>query len=212
MRALIPHCLPYLVYVAVGAIAGGSWPWADAVRIVAVCAVLIAFARAGSYPELRPRPSAAHVLLGVAAGLAAGAAWVPLAELVPPLTDDVRTGLDPAGNLLFTSFRIAAMVLVVPFAEELFVRSALPRLVDAAGDEDWRGRAVGAFTRLSFVVSVAFFTFTHPAEWLAALATGVLWTALVAKTRNLRVVIVAHAVANAWVAAHVVVTGETQWW
>lgn len=211
MRSLVPHALPYLVYVAVGAAAGGVCPWADAVRVVAVLAALAAFARAGSYPELRLRPSAAQVLLGVGAGLVAGAAWVPLANLVPPLMEGGRTGLDPAGNVLFTSFRIAAMVFVVPFAEELFVRSALPRLVDAEGDEDWRARAVGSFTARSFAVSVLFFALTHP-EWLAALATGLLWTALLARTRNLRVVIVAHAVANAWLAAHVVVTGETRWW
>jgi uncharacterized protein len=211
LRSLIPHTLPYLAYVAIGAAAGGVCPWADAVRVVAVVAALVAFARAGSYPELRTRPSAAQVLLGVAAGLVAGAAWVPLAKLVPPLMEGGRTGLDPAASLLLTTLRIASMVLVVPFAEELFVRSALPRLVDAAGDEDWRGRAVGAFTARSFAVSVLFFALTH-CEWLAALATGVLWTALLAKTRNLRVVIVAHAVANSWLAAHVVVTGETQWW
>lgn len=211
MRSIVPHLLPYLAYVAIGAAAGGVCPWADAVRVVAVLAALVAFARAGSYPELSVRPSPAHVLLGVAAGLVAGAAWVPLAKLVPPLTQDVRTGLDPAGSLSLTSLRIASMVLVIPFAEELVVRSFVPRIVDAGPDEDWRRRPVGAFSARSAVASVLLFALTHP-EWLAALATGALWTALLARTRNLRVVVVAHAVANAWLAAHVVVTGETRWW
>jgi hypothetical protein len=60
-------------------------------------------------------------------------------------------------------------------------------------------------------VSVLLFTLTHP-EWLAALVTGVLWTALLARTRNLRCVVLSHAVANAWLAGHVLVSGDRRWW
>ena len=91
------------------------------------------------------------------------------------------------------------------------MRSAIPRLVDAPPDRDWREHPVGAFTRLSFLISVGFYTLTHP-EWLAALVTGVAWTLVLAKTRNLWPVVVSHAVANAGLAFHVLTTGETQWW
>ena len=211
MKTLVPHVAPYAAYVAIGAAGPHLAPYTDTVRIVLVGAMLLTWGRRKAYTELRTAPSAAQVLLGVAAGLAVGITWVPLSKLVPSIGPTARTGLDPDAGVVFVALRIVDMVLLVPFAEELMVRSAVPRFVDAKHDEDWRTRPVGVFTRTSAVASVAFFTLTHP-EWLAALATGVLWTAILAKTRNLRVIIVAHAVANAWLAGHVLVTHETQWW
>ncbi len=211
MKDLVPHSLPCVLYVATGLLPDGAGPWTDAVRVVAVAAALVAFARAGRYPELRAAPTARQTLAAIAVGVAVGAAWVPLAELVPLSIEGARTGLDPAADVARTALRIASMVLVVPFAEELLVRSALPRLVDARGAPSWRERPVGAFTWTSAAVSVAFFTLTHP-EWLAALVTGVVWTALLARTRNLRGVVISHAVANAWLAGYVLVSGDTRWW
>jgi len=210
LATLVPHALPYVLWLALGA-AGALGPWADPARVVLVAAALAYFARRGAYPELRAQAGVGATVVGVLAGLAVGAAWVPLAKLVPTMTDSARTGLDPAANVALTAFRIVGTVVVIPLAEELLVRSALPRFVDAKSDEDWRARPIGAFTALSAAVSVAFFALTHP-EWLAALVTALVWTALLAKTRNLRVVVVSHAVANAWVAGHVLVTGETRWW
>jgi CAAX prenyl protease-like protein len=210
VKALLPHTLPYLLYLAIG-LAAKACPWADGVRAAAAGLALLWFARSRAYPELGTPQRGAHVLLGVVAGLAVGAAWVPLAKLVPPLDATARTGLDPYESVARTAFRIAGMVLVTPFAEELLVRSALPRFFEAKADEDWRTRPVGAFTAMSAAVSILFFTLTH-GEWLAALATALLWTALLARTRNLRTVVIAHAVANAWLAGHVLVTGESQWW
>jgi CAAX prenyl protease-like protein len=211
MKRLLPHALPYVLFVVVESATGPLGPWADVLGTLLAGAALAWFAIRGAYPELRTRSAPGATLAGVAMGIAVGAAWVPLATLVPSLGDTTRTGLDPGRNLVFTAVRIVAMVGVVPFAEELFVRSALPRFVDARHDEDWRALPVGKFTLVSAAASVAFFTLTHP-EWLAALATGIAWTALLAKTRDLRALVVSHAVANAWLAGYVVVTGQTQWW
>jgi CAAX prenyl protease-like protein len=211
VKTLVPHVLPYALYVGVGAAAELLGAWTDVVRVALVVAALVVFASRGAYAELRARPSAGALLLGVVAGLVVGAAWVPLAKLVPPMSESARTALDPSSATWLVAARIAAMVLVVPFAEELLVRSALPRFLDAKADEDWRVRPVGAFTPLSAGVSIAFFTLTHP-EWLAALATALVWTALLAKTRNLWTVIAAHVAANVWVVVHVLMTGEKQWW
>jgi CAAX prenyl protease-like protein len=172
--------------------------------------MLVHWTRRRAYAEL-DASEPAHVPLGVLAGLAVGVLWVPLSTAVPSIGETARTGLDPHGSALFVFLRIFDMVVVVPFAEELMVRSAVPRFADAQGNEDWRARPVGAFTVVSLVASVGFFTLTHP-EWLAAFATAVLWTAVLWKTRNLRPLVVAHAVANAWLAGHVLVTGESQWW
>ncbi len=211
MNALLPHVLPYALFVALGEAVGAIGPWADVARALLAGAALVFFARRGAYPELRTKSSAGATTLGVLAGVAVGAAWVPLARLVPSIGDTARTDLDPAKSVVFTAFRIVGMTVVVPFAEELLVRSALPRFVDAKAHEDWRARPVGAFTAASAAVSVAFFTLTHP-EWLAALAAALVWTALLAKTRDLRALVVSHAVANAWLAGYVLVTGETRWW
>lgn len=211
MRDLVPHALPYAVWVALGAAAGGD-AWADAARLVVAGALLVLFAARGAYPELRDRPRLRHGLAAVAAGVAVGALWVPLAQAVPSLGDTARTGLDPASAPTWrVAVRIAGMVLVVPLAEELLVRSALPRLVDARGGEGWRALPVGRFTGLSAAVSIAFFTLTHP-EWLAALAAALLWTGLLAVARSFRALVLSHAVANAWLAGQVLVTGDSRWW
>jgi CAAX prenyl protease-like protein len=206
----LPHLLPY-VALLIGAALAPFTPWIDVARALFVAGALVWFARRGAYPELRARPTAVGVALGVVAGLAVGAAWIPLAEIVPAVGSTARTGLDPSGPFVFTAFRVAGLVLVVPFAEELIVRSALPRFVDAKGAEDWRARPIGSFTVVSAAISVGFYTVTHP-EWLAALAAGLLWTVLLAKTKNLWTVVISHAVANAWLAAHVLVTGDSRWW
>ena len=211
MKDLVPHFLPYAAYAAAGLVFGESSQWTDAVRVVVVGAALVAFARAGCYPELRARPTGRQALAAATLGVAVGAAWVPLAEMAPPLAEGLRSGLDPGGGTVRTALRVASMVLVVPFAEELLVRSAVPRLVDARGGPSWRERAVGEFTWVSAAASVLLFTLTHP-EWLAALVTGVIWTALLAQTRNLRCVVLSHAVANAWLAGHVLVSGDRRWW
>jgi len=211
VKTLLSHVAPYALYVAIGAAAGQSFPYVDAVRLVVVGALLLIWWRRREYPEIGVRACAGQRLAGVAAGIAVGVAWVPLAKLVPSLGPTERTGLDPDAGTLFVALRVVDICVIVPFAEELMVRSAIPRFFDAKHGEDWRALPVGVFTRASAAASVGFFTLTHP-EWLAALATGVLWTAMLAKTRNLRVIIVAHAVANACVARHVLVTHETQWW
>lgn len=216
------HLLPYLLFVALGALAGYApeplRPWADPVRAAAAGAALLVFARRGAYPEIRTRETpfrgggGAARVLAVASGLGVAALWMPLADLVPSLGS--RGGFDAnaagAGSawILWTA-RIAGSCLVVPFAEELFVRSALPRWVD--DPDSWRTRAIGIFTPMSAGVSLAFFAGTHP-EWLSALAAGLLWTALLAATRRISDVILAHAVANAALAAWVLATNDTRWW
>jgi CAAX prenyl protease-like protein len=211
VKRIIPHVAPYAAYVAIGAAGEHVAPYTDAIRIALVGGMLLHWWRREAYAELETAPTAGQVLLGALSGLAVGAAWVPLAKLVPSLYATERTGLDPGAGVVLTCLRAVDMVLVVPFTEELMVRSAVPRFVDSRDGEDWRVRPVGVFTRTSLVASIGFFTLTHP-EWLAALATALLWTAILAKTRNLRVLVIAHAVANAWLAGHVIVTGEKQWW
>lgn len=218
MPGAASHVVPYLLFVAIGAAAGilpeGLRPWADPARAVAAGAALVAFARRGGYPELRPAAPRRRGATGlaVAAGVAAALLWMPLADAVPALGGrggfDAHAAGEAAVPVLWAG-RLAGTLLVAPFAEELLVRSFVPRWTDSA--EDWRARAVGVFTPLSAAVSVGLFTVSHP-EWLAALATGLLWTALLAATGRLRDAVLAHVVANALLAAWVVATGDARWW
>lgn len=212
------HVLPFVLFVAIGA--AGAYlpdalrPWADPARAAAAGGALLWFARRGAYPELATvvTPARGASLLALGAGVAVGLLWIPLALVVPSL--GARGGFDgdaagPAAAPLLWAARLAGSVLVVPFAEELFVRSFVPRFTDAA--DAWRERAVGTFTPLSAAVSAGLFTVCHP-EWLAALVTAAVWTGLLARTRRLRDAVLAHAVANALLATWVVTTGDTRWW
>lgn len=220
MPTTASHALPYLLFVALGAAAeylpAEVAPWVDPLRAVAVAAALWVFHRRGRYAELSAPPACrGATALALAAGLAVGLFWIPLTPDALPRFGD-RTVFDPAaagaGALpLLWAARLAGLVILVPLAEELFVRSLLPRWVDASQPgADWRTRPPGSFTALSAGISIAFFTATHP-EWLAALLTAVLWTGLLWRTRRLRDAVLAHAVANAVLAAWVLTTGDLRW-
>lgn len=212
----LPHLLPYLLFVALGAAApylpDGMARYADAARAVGAALALVYFAHRGAYPELRPCASRMRgaVFAALAAGLAAGLIWVPLAELVPGLPGS-RSGFDAAdaGPVQWIA-RLLGSIAVVPFAEELLVRSYVPRFVDA-GERPWTEHPVGRFSPLAVAVSLSLFTISHP-EWLSALVVGALFTLLLSATGRLRDVVLAHAVANAVLAGIVIATGETHWW
>lgn len=220
---MLSHLLPYLLFVLphsaadllpAGVLTPAVRAWMDPLSVVLCGGSLVVFARRGAYPELRrsPAPRGA-LLLALGAGIAVALLWMPLTVIVPTGIGE-RAGFNPwlAGResvpWLWAS-RIVGAVVVVPFAEELLVRSFLPRWTDAM--DAWRERPVGAFTAASAGFSILFFTVTHP-EWLAALVTAVIWTWLVARTRRLGDAVLAHAVANGALAAAWIATGDTSWW
>ena len=216
------HLLPYALFVliAVGGQALGE-PWASAlepVRALAVLAVLAVLYRRGAYPDLarRDTPCAHATWLAVGSGVAVGLLWVPLGLAVSgnPLGGE-RGGFDANAlgeqwSWLLLGGRLVASIVAVPIAEELVVRSLVPRWIEA-GHGDWRQVPVGRFTALSFAASVGFFVLTHP-EWLAAAFTGVLWALLLIRTRRLRDAVLAHAIANALLDAYVLLANDYRWW
>jgi CAAX prenyl protease-like protein len=216
---VLSHLLPYVLYVAPAAVAehlpAGARPWVDPVRVLACAAALAVAARRGRYPELACEDSGQRrgLVLAVLCGVAVALLWMPLTEVVPVLGAP-RAGFRPeaagaAAAPLLWAARLTGFVVVIPCAEELFVRSLLPRWIDAP--DAWRARPVGSFTPLSAAVSVAFFAATHP-EWLAALAAGALWTGLLRSTGRLRHAVLSHAVANGLLAAWWTATGDRTWW
>ncbi|MCE9636077.1 MAG: CAAX prenyl protease-related protein [Planctomycetes bacterium] len=221
--SIASHLLPYVLYVAPPAAADiapeAVRAWLGPAGVVFAAAALVVFARRGAYAELGPTLRTATsftagraTALAIGMGLAAAALWMPLAEIVPRLGS--RGGFDPgaagdAARPALWAARLLGFVVVIPFAEELLVRSLLPRWADA--QDDWAARPVGAMSRTAMAVSLVFFAGTHP-EWLAALVVGGLWTALVVRTGRLRDAVTAHIVANGALAVVWAACGDTSWW
>ncbi len=216
------HLLPYTLFVliaVVGANLGGHWPSTlEPVRAVIVLGVIAVLWKRGAYPDLsrRETPCRHATWLAIGAGIAVGLLWVPLGLAVPDLSLGGERGNFHADALgeswvwLLLGGRLVASVIAIPIAEELVVRSLVPRWVEA-GQGDWRKVPLGRFTALSFAASVGFFVITHP-EWLAAAFTGVLWVLLIIRTRRLRDAVLSHAVANAILDAYVLLAGDYRWW
>lgn len=219
MRDVVPHALPLALYLGVAAtrdhIPEGWLPWTYAAQALLAAGALLWFVRRGAYGELgKGHWSLRSVLPAAALGLGLGLLWPWLSAAVP-LAVGEREGFDPwafggTGAWIALVGRVVGMVLVVPLAEELLVRSALPRLVDHP-DRPLSESPVGRFTALSAAISLGFFVLTHP-EWLAALVTGGVWTAWLAKTRRLPDLVVSHAVANATLVTWVLLSGDRTLW
>jgi hypothetical protein len=193
-------------------------PWAFLARVILPGGWLLAFALQGALPELRGyRPRAPQFLQDVLCGLVIAALWMGPFLLFPGLERPAPSeGFDaalfgPGREALGLAVRLVGFVGVTPFMEELFVRSFLIRLVDVVdGDMNFRKLPIGRFAWRSFLVTVAWFTFTHvPWEWGVATVAGVIFNLWLYRRRHLGAVIVAHAVANGAIWLAVVLGGES---
>jgi uncharacterized protein len=220
---VVPYFLPYAAYVAVPVVAGGIPPSVGYVlRLAAAGGLLLAFRRRYR-PIGGPRPAAASVAIGALAGLVGAAVWV---ALVAPFQDP--SAGEPLVGAAFV-LRLAAAVLVVPFAEELLCRgyilgvltqwqqarrSGAPSPVAEALDGmSIHTLAGGAWTAVAVAVSSAAFALGHaPAHWLAAFGFGLLMAALWIVRRDLIAPIVAHATTNLVLYLYIYVTGSWGLW
>jgi uncharacterized protein len=213
-----PYLAPYGVLVGLAEL--GGWLPALAAPLLAarvvLPALLVAAAwRLGAYPEL----AAPHRRLGAqdaAFGLAIAALWVapyltsPALPRGEPFAPDA---LGPELRPVWLALRGLGFALVSPLVEELFVRSFLHRAAEAW--PRWRRFAeltVGRPHRVGFAVTLVWFTLSHsPWEWWVALPTGALLNLWLYRRGSLASVWLAHAVANAAIAA-LVVLGPWELW
>lgn len=108
--------------------------------------------------------------------------------------------------------RFLRMVIVVPFAEEIFWRGFLMRYVIADGD-DFRRVPFGTHHWRSFsIVTVCVMLAHNPADWLAALMWGSLVYFLAVRTKSLSACILMHAVANLLLGVYVMITRQWGYW
>jgi len=111
-------------------------------------------------------------------------------------------------RVAMTLFRIGGAVLVVPLMEELFWRSFLIRYIIS---EDFLKVPMGAFSRASFLLTVALFGFEHN-YILAGMMAGIFYNLVLYRTRSMACCILAHAVTNLALALYVLSMGKWQFW
>lgn len=218
--------LPLVVFLGLGALEptgeGGlagmlglrpeHYPVVYTLRIVASLVALAVVAR-DVLPWLG-RPSWWPPLLGAAlvvpwiilAGLQREAGWAGIGgraafDPFSALADS------PDGGWAFLAVRFTGLVLVVPIAEELFLRGFLMRYV--VNERFWEV-PFGTLTTASAVACTAYAVLTHPGEAIAAAGWFGIVSGIAASTRRPIDCITAHAATNLALGFYVVATGA--WW
>ena len=228
----LPYVAPMGIYMAFLLVqTNANLLWLYPVKTLAVAAALWFFRK--EYEELRspmigrkitaptPGPSAGGELsapalqswiFAVMIGLVAIAIWIGIDSFYPKFAQatpfDPTTIASAAQRNMFIVFRVVGAVIVVPLMEELFWRAFLIRWLI---NENFKSVPVGAFTWLSFAVTVALFGAEH-AEWLAGLICGALYNGLYYRRKDVVSCVVAHAVSNAALAAWVLSRGDWKFW
>jgi len=193
-----------------GEVAPGAYAAFYAFKVAAVS--VLAWLCRPAWRDLRPLPGLFWTSVAVATGLFVTLLWVALDGRVPslPLTEG-RTAFDPRGlsspvQPLFLAARLYGLILLVPLIEELFWRSFVIRWIIRP---DFRSVPIGRVTPLAAGASAALFALAHP-EWLPALAAGLLWAGLLAKSRSVAVCWISHLTANLALGVYILATAS--WW
>ncbi|WP_447979466.1 CAAX prenyl protease-related protein [Candidatus Nitrospira bockiana] len=223
MKARILPFAAYLVFLAGAQLVSGENEaspgsssvalWLYPIKTAVVLGLLIYFWP--EYTELRERwwRRSSDLVLALATGLVVYALWVRMDWPWAMQGDGPANGYDPfqAGvgvGWILAGIRLFGASVVVPIMEELFWRSFLMRyLISSKFD----AVPLGAFTPLSFIVTVALFGVEHDL-WLAGMMAGAAYAGVLYATKRLWPCILAHGVTNFALGVHVLLTGEWKWW
>lgn len=223
-RPFLTCLLPLVVFLAFGALepssgepanwlglGEGDYPIVYIMRILASLTALAVVAR-----DVRPwlgHPSWWPPLLGLALVIP----WIVLADLQREAGwagmgsraafDPFRPFLGETGSWTFLAVRFTGLVLVVPLAEELFLRGFLMRYV--ISERFWEVR-FGTLTAASMIACTAYAVLTHPGEAVAAAGWFGIVSGVAAATRRPVDAITTHAATNLALGVYVVSTGA--WW
>ncbi len=192
------------------------------VRVVSIAAILVLFWRlyVADFPLKIDR-------WGWIVGLLGGLLWIAVCELhleraivsslgLPASILGARSGLDPfaayptAGTRhLFLAFRFSLLVIIVPIAEELFLRGFLMRIVDT---DQWTSQPLSQIGRLGLLTGTVYGVFTHPSEFVAAAIWFSLVTVLMVRTGRFWNCVLAHALTNLILGIYLCYTGSWYFW
>jgi len=106
------------------------------------------------------------------------------------------------------AIRILGAALVVPVFEAIFWRSLILRYIINPNFTQVR---IGTFTLTSCLISSLLFGAEHH-QWLAGIVAGLLYNALLYRTRHVTYCIFAHGLTNLLLGAYVIQTGKWVLW
>ncbi len=185
--------------------------------IVSLVAVILAFP---GYLKIPLRVSPLAYLVGIGGIFVWIGLWyldtefLGLGAMIPGHSRAAFNPLDelkenPSWMYTFLAIRLAGLVLVIPIAEEFFMRGFLMRYIE---DIDWDQIPMGMATWKSIVGIIVYGAVAHPGEVVAAVAWFGLVTWLYLHTKNVWDCVVAHALTNLLLAAYVLKTGTWELW
>jgi exosortase E/protease (VPEID-CTERM system) len=175
-------------------------------RVIAVAAVLFYY-RPQLFDAIRFTMSWQAMALG-ALVFAAWIAIVPADHAADAKFASVLAAMSRPGATFWMAFRIIGAIVTVPIAEELAFRGyALRKLISA----DFESVPLGAFTWLSFAVTSILFAVLH-GNWVAGTVAGVGFAIALYRRGALSDAVLAHATANALLAAYVLATHSWSLW
>jgi exosortase E/protease (VPEID-CTERM system) len=203
-----PYLMPLLAILAAGMLAhaaSAGFDWLYALRLLGGAAMIWIYRR-----QLL-RVDWGFSWRGVLMGLAACGLWIGFdhvygtAEAMPEALAAVSA---PArGAWVFA--RILAAVITVPIAEELAYRGFLMRRIAAAEFDAVPFAKVGA---LGLIGSSLIFGLSHGQFWAPGILVGLGFGWLAMRTSKLGEAVIAHACANAGIAAYVLLFDQWQLW
>jgi CAAX prenyl protease-like protein len=149
----------------------------------------------------------------VGIGIVVFVAWLALETTYQGLADvgsfaQVLENMPSGWAALWLICRVLGSVVTVPLAEELAFRGFLTRRLQRI---DFQEVPAGSFTWMSFLVSSVLFGLLHD-RWLAGTVAGMLFGVALYRRGQLSDAVLAHATANALIAAYVLIGGTWSLW
>jgi CAAX prenyl protease-like protein len=112
-------------------------------------------------------------------------------------------------RMTWITFRVLAAVITVPLAEELAFRGFFMRRLISS---DFESISLRHFSWLALLVSSAAFGLLHGGYWVAGSIAGILFSLTVIRRGRIGEAVVAHATANALLAAYVLIYHTWHLW
>jgi exosortase E/protease (VPEID-CTERM system) len=203
---------PLVMILAAGIIAGaakgtGSLEWLYPLRFFAAVAMLWVFRR--SYASLSWRCD----WLAPAIGAIVFVIWVGLDRFSTPTADREVTaalmGYSTVTRVTWITVRVLAAVITVPLAEELAFRGFfMRRLISSEFDSV----SLRRFSWFALLASSLVFGLLHGKYWIAGSIAGILFGLLVIRRGRIGEAVVAHATANALLAAYILTYHKWHLW
>jgi exosortase E/protease (VPEID-CTERM system) len=145
---------------------------------------------------------------GAAGGVAAFAAWIITASLLPHAqgVPAALAALPPISRAAWITGQVLVSVAVTPLTEELAFRGYLLRRIHAP---DFESVAPGQVSGLALAISAVTFGLCQGVFWLPGIVSGLVFGLVYMRTGRLGEAIAAHVTGNALLTA--VVLGGSQW-